>query len=148
MEPRPIKVDVRVLAATNPRSRGDGQRDNRFREDLYYRLNVIPIDVLSHRQRRDDIRVLMDYSLRKRSRPRSADAALELRLNAMSPKTLGRAMYASWNRRSSGPCSWRRGTRSRSRICQWISVMEHRQKEPAGFVFLRREYRSRNWRDH
>jgi DNA-binding NtrC family response regulator len=65
---RPIKVDVRVLAATN-RDLEAMVKDNRFREDLYYRLNVIPIDVPPLRQRRDDIRVLMDYFLRKHSRP-------------------------------------------------------------------------------
>jgi len=63
---RPIKVDVRVLAATN-RDLEAMVKDNRFREDLYYRLNVIPIDVPPLRQRRDDIAVLMDYFLRKHS---------------------------------------------------------------------------------
>jgi DNA-binding NtrC family response regulator len=65
---RPIKVDVRVLAATN-RDLEAMVKDNRFREDLYYRLNVIPIDVPPLRQRRDDTRVLMEYFLRKHSRP-------------------------------------------------------------------------------
>ncbi|HWQ36905.1 MAG TPA: sigma-54 dependent transcriptional regulator [Blastocatellia bacterium] len=63
---RPIKIDVRVLAATN-RDLEAMVRDNRFREDLFYRLNVIPIDVPPLRQRRDDIAVLMDYFLRKHS---------------------------------------------------------------------------------
>src|SRR3989454_3707286 len=63
---RPIKVDVRVIAATN-RDLEAMVKDNRFREDLYYRLNVIPVDVLPLRQRRDDIAVLMDYFLRKHS---------------------------------------------------------------------------------
>jgi DNA-binding NtrC family response regulator len=40
-------------------------KDNRFREDLYYRLNVIPINVPPLRQRREDIEVLIDYFLRK-----------------------------------------------------------------------------------
>jgi DNA-binding NtrC family response regulator len=44
-------------------------KENRFREDLYYRLNVIPIDVPPLRQRRDDIAVLMDYFLHKHSAP-------------------------------------------------------------------------------
>ena len=63
---RPIKVDVRVLAATN-RDLEAMVKDNRFREDLYYRLNVIPIDVPPLRQRHDDIAVLMDYFLHKHS---------------------------------------------------------------------------------
>lgn len=63
---RPIRIDVRVLAATN-RDLEAMVRDNRFREDLFYRLNVIPINVPPLRQRRDDIVVLMDYFLRKHS---------------------------------------------------------------------------------
>lgn len=63
---RPIKVDVRVLAATN-RDLEAMVKDGRFREDLYYRLNVIPISIPPLRQRRDDIQVLMDYFLIKHS---------------------------------------------------------------------------------
>jgi transcriptional regulator with GAF, ATPase, and Fis domain len=61
---RPIKVDVRVLAATN-RDLEAMVKDNRFREDLYYRLNVIPITVPPLRQRRDDTEVLIGYFLQK-----------------------------------------------------------------------------------
>lgn len=63
---RAIKVDVRVLAATN-RDLEAMVKNKTFREDLFYRLNVIPIDVPPLRQRRDDIAVLMDYFLRKHS---------------------------------------------------------------------------------
>jgi DNA-binding NtrC family response regulator len=63
---RPIKVDVRVLAATN-RDLEAMVKDGRFREDLYYRLNVIPINIPPLRQRRDDTQLLMDYFLRKHS---------------------------------------------------------------------------------
>jgi DNA-binding NtrC family response regulator len=61
-----IKVDVRVLAATN-RDLEAMVKEKRFREDLFYRLNVIPLDIPPLRQRRDDIPVLMDYFLRKHS---------------------------------------------------------------------------------
>jgi DNA-binding NtrC family response regulator len=63
---KPIKVDVRVLAATN-RDLEAMVKDGRFREDLYYRLNVIPINIPPLRQRRDDTQLLMDYFLRKHS---------------------------------------------------------------------------------
>lgn len=62
-----IKVDVRVLAATNQdleRAVGIG----RFREDLYYRLNVIQIDVPPLRERREEIPLLADYFIRRYAR--------------------------------------------------------------------------------
>src|SRR5215510_5462874 len=80
---RPIKVDVRVLAATN-RDLEAMVKDNRFREDLYYRLNVIPVDVPPLRQRRDDIAVLMDYFLRKHS----ANAPRPMKISADARKLL------------------------------------------------------------
>jgi DNA-binding NtrC family response regulator len=64
---RPIKIDVRVVAATNRDLRsmvGDG----RFRDDLYYRINVLSIDVPALRERREDIPVLIDYFLKKHTR--------------------------------------------------------------------------------
>ena len=61
---RHIKVDVRVLAATN-RDLEAMVKDGRFREDLYYRLNVIPINIPPLRSRRDDLAILMEYFLRK-----------------------------------------------------------------------------------
>jgi two-component system nitrogen regulation response regulator NtrX len=55
-----IKVDVRVLAATNKELPSE-IREGRFREDLYFRLNVIPIFVPPLREREDDIPLLADH---------------------------------------------------------------------------------------
>ncbi|HVG29584.1 MAG TPA: sigma-54 dependent transcriptional regulator [Pyrinomonadaceae bacterium] len=64
---RPIKIDVRVVCATNRDLRAM-VADGRFRDDLYYRINVLSIDVPPLRERRDDIPVLIDFFLKKHTR--------------------------------------------------------------------------------
>jgi two-component system response regulator PilR (NtrC family) len=59
-----IAIDVRVIAATN-RDLDKQVAENLFREDLYYRLNVIPIHVPPLRNRREDIPLLVNHFLKK-----------------------------------------------------------------------------------
>ncbi len=61
---KPVKVDIRVIAATNKNLEEEVKKGN-FREDLYYRLNVIHIHIKPLRERREDIPYLLDYFLKK-----------------------------------------------------------------------------------
>jgi DNA-binding NtrC family response regulator len=63
---RTERVDVRVIAATN-RNLLQRVAEGKFQEDLYYRLNVIPIDIPPLRNRREDIPLLTDHFVRKYS---------------------------------------------------------------------------------
>ena len=80
---KPIKVDVRIIAATNM-DLARGVAEGRFREDLFHRLNVIPMTLPPLRERPDDVKPLvLHFSALFRSRagrpaPRWSDAALAL----------------------------------------------------------------------
>ncbi|MBP1685011.1 MAG: response regulator receiver protein [Deltaproteobacteria bacterium] len=64
---RPIQLDVRIVAATN-RDLERAVQDTRFREDLYYRLKVLPVRVPPLRERDDDVLVLARYFLEQLAR--------------------------------------------------------------------------------
>jgi two-component system nitrogen regulation response regulator GlnG len=76
----PIRSDVRVLAATH-RNLDKAVREKRFREDLYYRLNVIQINIPPLRKRKDDIVPLADFFMQKYQ-------AGETRKKLLTPETL------------------------------------------------------------
>jgi DNA-binding NtrC family response regulator len=61
---RPIRADIRIIAATNS-DLERAVREGRFREDLYYRLNVVSIKLPPLRERKEDIPMLIDYFLQK-----------------------------------------------------------------------------------
>jgi len=62
-----VKVDVRIIAATN-RKLGEAIREGKFREDLYYRLNVLTVSLPSLRERSDDIPLLIGHFIEKYNR--------------------------------------------------------------------------------
>jgi DNA-binding NtrC family response regulator len=61
---RPIKVDVRIVSATN-RDLSLAVKEGRFREDLFYRLNVFPIEAPALRERKDDVPALVDAFVKR-----------------------------------------------------------------------------------
>jgi nitrogen regulation protein NR(I) len=67
-----IKVDVRILAATN-RDLEKATKEGKFREDLFYRLNVIPVHIPSLKNRGEDIPLLVDHFVHKFSKKRKRE---------------------------------------------------------------------------
>jgi len=85
-----LSVDVRIIAASN-KNLASEVMNNKFREDLYYRLNVVPLDIIPLRKRGQDIILLFDHFLQYFSRdmeikmPTVDDKAKEILLNYKWP---------------------------------------------------------------
>ena len=86
---KPMRVDVRLVAATN-RDLAVDARDGRFRSDLYYRLNVFPIDLPPLRARREDIGLLAEHFMQRMARK------LGKPLRRIAPETLERLTAHDW----------------------------------------------------
>ena len=84
-----IKVDARVLAATNKELQTE-IKNGRFREDLYFRLNVIPIFVPPLRDRQEDIPLLADHFMAEFAREYGR------RLKSFEPAATTRLQHYSW----------------------------------------------------
>jgi DNA-binding NtrC family response regulator/signal transduction histidine kinase len=86
---QPIHVDVRVIAATH-RDMKAAITDGRFREDLYYRLNVFPIEMPPLRERKDDILMLVKYFVQRYAKKAGKS------IRTIEKKTLERLRAYDW----------------------------------------------------
>jgi len=87
-ESTPVQVDVRVIAATNQDLR-KAIAEKRFREDLFYRLNVVPLRLPSLRERREDVPLLASHFV-QRYNGRSKDEKV------LTPEALARLLDHDW----------------------------------------------------
>jgi two-component system response regulator HydG len=95
-----IKVNTRIIAATN-KTLEEEIREGRFREDLYYRLNVVTVDVPPLRHRREDIPLLADFFLKPYAKKNRRV------INGFTPSVMiGPAMCGSWKMSLRGRLSW------------------------------------------
>jgi transcriptional regulator with PAS, ATPase and Fis domain len=86
---QPIKVDFRIVAATN-RNFEQLIEEGHFRPDLFYRLNVFPIELPALRERREDIPLMVDHFMRKFSRE------MNKKVSRVSPAAMGQLQAYAW----------------------------------------------------
>lgn len=87
---RPIKIDVRIIAATI-KDLDREVREGKFRDDLFYRLNVLPMKIPPLKERKEDIPLLVDHFINKYTRE------LNKPIEGITPDALNCLMYYGWN---------------------------------------------------
>lgn len=85
----PIKVDVRVVCATNKHLE-DEVKKGEFREDLYYRIHVIPVEIPPLRERKEDIPLLVEHFLKKLKK------IMHKNLKGFTPQAMQKLMVYEW----------------------------------------------------
>jgi DNA-binding NtrC family response regulator len=124
------KVDVRIIAATNS-DLLDMVRAGRFREDLYYRLNVIPIHIVPLRERRDDIPLLVSHFLK------IFCAEQNVAIKQVSPEAIERLIAFDWPgnvRQLRNAVEMAVALSGNRELLQLSDFPIHRKEDGAGFV--------------
>ena len=141
---RTVKVDVRLIAATNRDLRA-ALEDGTFREDLYYRLNVVPIDIPPLRQRKEDIPELVKLFLSRWSRESGKE------ITGVTPDALKILMEYHWpgNVRELQNIVERGSALARGSVLEAsdIHLDPSRAKTPAGDTFLPEGMTLEQWED-
>ena len=86
---KPVQVDIRIITATNKDLKKEVE-EGRFREDLYYRIHVIPIDLPPLREKKEDIPPLVEYLLNKFNKQ------MRKKVKGLTPMTMQRLMSYNW----------------------------------------------------
>ena len=86
---KPVSVDVRIVAATNKNLKEEVKKGN-FREDLFYRIHVIPIELPSLKERKEDIPPLVDHFIKK------YNELMDKEVKAITPAAMQKLMLHSW----------------------------------------------------
>jgi len=86
---KPVDVDVRILTATN-KDLNDEVKNNRFREDLFYRIYVIPISLPPLRERKEDLPLLVDHFINK------FEGKFKKKVKGISPSALNKLLSYAW----------------------------------------------------
>jgi two-component system response regulator GlrR len=85
----PVDIDVRVIVATNVDLKNEVQ-EGRFREDLYYRIHVIPVKLPSLREKKEDIPPLVDYFIA------SFNRRMKKKVKGVTPQAMQKLMLHNW----------------------------------------------------
>jgi Nif-specific regulatory protein len=111
-----IRVDVRLICATN-RNLEQAVSEGKFREDLYYRINVVAIALPPLRERREDVPLLVDYFLKKFNHENHTELAID-------PEAVGTMLNCNWpgNVRELENCVERTATMTRGTTIREVDL--------------------------
>lgn len=133
---KPVKMDVRIIAATH-QNLEQLIKQGKFREDLFYRLNVIRLSLPALRERREDIPLLVNFFMH------SVANNMQLSIKTIAPATM-QVLQAY---------DWQGNVRQLENACRWLTVMASGQQvqiddlPPEILTFYRQHFNQQNYAD-